>query len=155
MSSPPRASFGEALQPAFKTYIQQVIDNAKILAETLEKHGYSITTGGTDNHLMLVDLRNKGITGKAAEQALGRAHITCNKNGVPFDTASPMVTSGIRLGSPAATSRGFGTEEFTKIGELVAICLDGLAKNGEEGNKDVEAKVRAEVEVLTKRFPIY
>ena len=148
-------AFGEALQPSFKTYIQQVIDNAKTLAETLEEHGYSITTGGTDNHLMLVDLRNKGITGKAAEQSLGRAHITCNKNGVPFDTASPMVTSGIRLGSPAATSRGFGGEEFAEIGKLIATCLDGLAKNGDEGNGDVETKVRDQVAVLTKRFPIY
>ena len=148
-------AFGEALQPAFKTYIQQVIDNAATLAQTLVEHGYSITTGGTDNHLMLVDLRDKGITGKAAEAALGRAHITCNKNGVPFDTASPMVTSGIRLGSPAATSRGFGTAEFEEIGKLIATCLDGLAANGDEGNKDVEAKVRDQVAVLTKRFPIY
>ena len=102
-------AFGEALKPEFKTYIQQVIDNAARLAESaLQSKGYSITTGGTDNHLLLVDLRDKKITGKAAEQSLGRAHITCNKNGVPFDEASPMVTSGIRLGSPAATSRGFG-----------------------------------------------
>ena len=148
-------AFGEALQPAFKTYIQQVIDNAATLAATLVAHGYSITTGGTDNHLMLVDLRDKGITGKAAEASLGRAHITCNKNGVPFDTASPMVTSGIRLGSPAATSRGFGTAEFEEIGKLVAMCLDGLAAHGEEGNKDIETKVRDQVAALTKRFPIY
>ncbi len=148
-------AFGEALKPDFKTYIQQVIDNARTLAETLQAKGYAITTGGTDNHLMLVDLRDKKITGKAAEQSLGRAHITCNKNGVPFDEASPMVTSGIRLGSPAATSRGFGTAEFTKIGELIATCLDGLAEHGEEGNKEVEAKVKAEVAELTKRFPIY
>ena len=104
---------------------------------------------------MLVDLRDKGITGKAAEQSLGRAHITCNKNGVPFDTASPMVTSGVRLGSPAATSRGFGTEEFEEVGELIAICLDGLAANGPEGNATVEADVRTKVSALTKRFPIY
>ena len=148
-------AFGEALQPSFKTYIQQVIDNAATLAQTLIDNGYSITTGGTDNHLMLVDLRDKGITGKAAEASLGRAHITCNKNGVPFDAASPMVTSGIRLGSPAATSRGFGTGEFEEVGKLIATCLDGLAKNGEEGNKDVENKVRDQVAALTKRFPIY
>jgi glycine hydroxymethyltransferase len=148
-------AFGEALQPSFKTYIQQVIDNAAALAQTLVENGYAITTGGTDNHLMLVDLRDKGITGKAAEAALGRAHITCNKNGVPFDTASPMVTSGIRLGSPAATSRGFGTGEFQEVGKLIATCLDGLAANGEEGNKDIEAKVRDQVAALTKRFPIY
>ena len=148
-------AFGEALKPEFKTYIQQVIDNASTLAETLESKGYKITTGGTDNHLMLVDLRDKGITGKAAEQSLGRAHITCNKNGVPFDEASPMVTSGIRLGSPAATSRGFGHAEFQEIGELIATCLDGLKANGEEGNGAVEEKVRTQVATLTKRFPIY
>ena len=148
-------AFGEALQPGFKTYIQQVIDNASTLAEALQAKGYSITTGGTDNHLLLVDLRDKKITGKAAEQSLGRAHITCNKNGVPFDEASPMVTSGIRLGSPAATSRGFGCDEFTKVAELIAICLDGLAKHGDEGNKEIEAKVKGEVAELTKRFPIY
>ena len=148
-------AFGEALQPTFKTYIQEVIDNAKALAATLVKQGYAITTGGTDNHLMLVDLRDKGITGKAAEAALGRAHITCNKNGVPFDTASPMVTSGIRLGSPAATSRGFGTAEFEQVGKLIATCLDGLAKNGEESNRDIETQVREDVATLTQRFPIY
>ena len=148
-------AFGEALQPAFKTYIQQVIDNARTLAESLQAKGYKITTGGTDNHLMLVDLRDKGITGKAAEKSLERAHITCNKNGVPFDTASPMVTSGIRLGSPAATSRGFGTAEFATVGELIAKCLDGLAANGEEANTQVETEVRARVGELTGRFPIY
>ncbi len=148
-------AFGEALKPEFKTYIQQVIDNAATLAETLQVKGYAITTGGTDNHLMLVDLRDKGITGKAAEKSLGRAHITCNKNGVPFDEASPMVTSGIRLGSPAATSRGFGQAEFRAVGEMIATCLDGLRANGEEGNAVVEEKVRAQVAALTKRFPIY
>ena len=148
-------AFGEALQPAFKTYIQQVIDNARTLAETLQAKGYKITTGGTENHLMLVDLRDKGITGKAAEQSLGRAHITCNKNGVPFDTASPMVTSGIRLGSPAATSRGFGAEEFEEVGSLIATCLDGLAAHGEDGNAATETEVRNQVAALTKRFPIY
>ena len=148
-------AFGEALQPAFKTYIQQVIDNAHTLAETLQAHGFKITTGGTENHLMLVDLRDKGLTGKAAEASLGRAHITCNKNGVPFDTASPMVTSGIRLGTPAATSRGFGKAEFTQVGELIATCLEGLAANGDEGNAKVEADVRSKVAALTERFPIY
>ena len=148
-------AFGEALRPEFKTYIQNVIDNAATLAETLVSKGYAITTGGTDNHLLLVDLRDKGITGKAAEASLGRAHITCNKNGVPFDTASPMVTSGIRLGSPAATSRGFGGAEFEDVGALIATCLDGLAKHGEEGNKDNEAQVQGQVAALTKRFPIY
>ena len=148
-------AFGEALQPTFKTYIQEVIDNAKALAATLVTQGYAITTGGTDNHLMLVDLRDKGITGKAAEAALGRAHITCNKNGVPFDTASPMVTSGIRLGSPAATSRGFDKAEFEQVGKLIATCLDGLAKNGEESNKEIETQVREDVATLTRRFPIY
>ena len=148
-------AFGEALQPSFKAYIRQVIDNAHTLAETLQAHGYKITTGGTENHLMLVDLRDKGLTGKAAEASLGRAHITCNKNGVPFDTASPMVTSGIRLGTPAATSRGFGKAEFTQVGELIATCLDGLAANGEEGNAKGEAEVRAKVAALAEHFPIY
>ena len=148
-------AFGEALQPAFKVYIQQVLDNAKALAATLVGHGYAISTGGTENHLLLVDLRDKGLTGKAAEASLGRAHITCNKNGVPFDTASPMVTSGIRLGSPAATSRGFGTAEFAEVGDLIATCLDGLAAHGEEGNAETERQVRERVAALTGRFPIY
>ncbi len=148
-------AFGEALQPSFKIYIQQVLDNAKALARTLVERGFAISTGGTDNHLLLVDLRDKGITGKAAEASLGRAHITCNKNGVPFDTASPMVTSGVRLGSPAATSRGFGVAEFEDVGVLIATCLDGLAADGEEGNRANEAAVRDRVTTLTKRFPIY
>ncbi len=148
-------AFGEALQPSFKVYIQQVLDNAKALAATLVEKGFAISSGGTDNHLMLVDLRKQGLTGKAAEASLGRAHITCNKNGVPFDTASPMVTSGVRLGSPAATSRGFGVTEFQQIGALIATCLLGLAANGEEGNVDTETKVRHEVAELTGRFPIY
>jgi glycine hydroxymethyltransferase len=148
-------AFGEALKPEFKIYARQVADNAKALAATLIERGYGITTGGTDNHLMLVDLRPKQLTGKAAEASLGRAGITCNKNGVPFDTASPMVTSGIRLGTPAATSRGFGIAEFKKVGELIAETLDGLAKNGEQGNAEVEAKVKAAASELTQRFPIY
>jgi glycine hydroxymethyltransferase len=148
-------AFGEALKPEFKLYAKQVVDNAKALAATLMERGYTITTGGTDNHLMLVDLRPKQLTGKAAEASLGRAGITCNKNGVPFDTASPMVTSGIRLGTPAATSRGFGIAEFKKIGELIADTLDGLAKNGDTGNAGAEAKVKAEAAELTGRFPVY
>jgi glycine hydroxymethyltransferase len=148
-------AFGEALKPEFKIYARQVADNAKALAATLIERGYGITTGGTDNHLMLVDLRPKQLTGKAAEASLGRAGITCNKNGVPFDTASPMVTSGIRLGTPAATSRGFGIAEFKKVGELIAETLDGLAKNGEQGNAEVEAKVKAAASELTQRFPVY
>jgi len=148
-------AFGEALKPEFKLYAKKVADNAKALAASLMEHGYAITTGGTDNHLMLVDLRPKQLTGKAAEASLGRAGITCNKNGVPFDTAPPMVTSGIRLGSPAATSRGFGIAEFKKVGELIALTLDGLAKNGDAGNAAVEAKAKAEAAALTARFPVY
>jgi glycine hydroxymethyltransferase len=148
-------AFGEALRPEFKLYARAVADNAKALAATLGEHGYAITTGGTDNHLMLVDLRPKNLTGKAAEAALGRAGIACNKNGVPFDTASPMVTSGIRLGTPAATSRGFGIAEFKKVGELIAETLDGLANHGDAGNAAVEAKVKAGARELTQRFPVY
>jgi glycine hydroxymethyltransferase len=148
-------AFGEALKPDFKVYARQIVENAKALAATLVGGGYAITSGGTDNHLMLVDLRPKNLTGKAAEASLGRAHITCNKNGVPFDTASPMVTSGIRLGTPAGTSRGFGVAEFKKIGELIIETLDGLAKNGDAENGAVEAAVKKQVEELTHRFPIY
>jgi glycine hydroxymethyltransferase len=148
-------AFGEALKPEFKLYAKQVADNAKALAATLVDRGFALASGGTDNHLMLVDLRPKQLTGKAAEASLGRAGITCNKNGVPFDTASPMVTSGIRLGTPAATSRGFGVAEFNKVGELIADALDGLAKTGEAGNADVEAKVKAGASELTQRFPVY
>jgi glycine hydroxymethyltransferase len=148
-------AFGEALSPEFKLYAQAVVANAKALAETLKSAGFAIVAGGTDNHLMLVDLRPKGLTGKAAEAALGRAHITCNKNGVPFDTEKPTITSGIRLGSPAATSRGFGVAEFKRVGELITEVLDGLAKNGEAGNGAVEEAVKAKVHALTGRFPIY
>jgi glycine hydroxymethyltransferase len=147
-------AFGEALQPDFKLYARQVVENAKALAATLLDGGYALSSGGTDNHLMLVDLRPKGLTGKAAEAALGRAHITCNKNGVPFDTASPMVTSGVRLGTPAATSRGFGIAEFKRVGELIVATLDGLSRSA-DGNEAVEADVRARVADLAKRFPIY
>ncbi len=148
-------AFGEALQPEFKLYARQVVENARVLAETLAAGGLDLVTGGTDNHLMLVDLRPKKLTGKAAEVSLGRAEITCNKNGVPFDPEKPWVTSGVRLGAPAATSRGFGATEFKQVGELVVETLDGLAKNGEAGNAAVEAFVREKVEQLTSRFPIY
>ena len=148
-------AFGEALTPEFKFYAKQVVDNAKALAETLKTSGFDIVAGGTDNHLMLVDLRRKSLNGKAAEQALGRAHITCNKNGVPFDTEKPTITSGIRLGTPAATSRGFGVAEFKRVGDLIGEVLEGLAKNGEAGNAAVEEAVKMKVHALTKRFPIY
>ncbi|MBL8589857.1 MAG: serine hydroxymethyltransferase [Methylobacteriaceae bacterium] len=147
--------FGEALTPEFRAYARAVVDNARAMAETVAAGGYALVTGGTDNHMALVDLRPKKLTGKAAEAALGRAHITCNKNGVPFDTEKPMITSGIRIGSPAATSRGFGVAEFRRVGELIVETLDGLAKNGEEGNAAVEAAVKAKVKDLTRRFPIY
>ena len=148
-------AFGEALTPEFKNYAQAIVDNAKIMASTIAAGGYAIVTGGTDNHLMLVDLRPKGLTGKDAEAALGRAHITCNKNGVPFDTQKPTITSGVRLGSPAATSRGFGVAEFQRVGELIVEVLDGLAQHGEAGNGAIEARVRDKVTELTRRFPIY
>ncbi len=148
-------AFGEALRPEFRAYAKAVVDNAQALAAAIRAGGLDLVSGGTDNHLMLVDLRPKGLNGKAAEAALGRAHITCNKNGIPFDPEKPMVTSGIRLGSPAGTSRGFGVAEFTRIGELIVKVLDGLAKNGEAGNAAVEAEVAAEVKQLTARFPIY
>ncbi|WP_141703890.1 serine hydroxymethyltransferase [Methylobrevis pamukkalensis] len=148
-------AFGEALQPDFKSYIKGVVDNAKALAETLRKGGLEIVSGGTDNHLMLVDLRPKSVTGRAAEAALGRANITCNKNGIPFDPEKPTVTSGIRLGTPAGTSRGFGIAEFQEIGDMIITVLDGLVANGEEGNGDVEAAVKERVKNLTDRFPIY
>ena len=148
-------AFGEALTPEFKRYAQQVADNAKALAASLSASGFPIVSGGTDNHLMLVDLRAKKVTGKAAEASLGRAHITVNKNGIPFDPEKPMVTSGIRVGTPAATSRGFGVAEFEQVGALVAETLDGLSRNGEADNASVETSVRARVAELTRRFPIY
>ncbi|KQN72566.1 MULTISPECIES: serine hydroxymethyltransferase [unclassified Devosia] len=148
-------AFKEALQPEFKQYAAQVVANAQVLAETLVKGGVDIVSGGTDNHLMLVDLRPKGLTGKATENALGRAHITCNKNAVPFDPEKPAITSGIRLGTPAGTTRGFGTAEFQTIGELIIEVLDGLKTNGDDNNGAVEAEVRAKVKALTDRFPIY
>jgi glycine hydroxymethyltransferase len=148
-------AFGEALRPEFKDYQAQVIANAQTLADTLMKGGLDIVTGGTDTHLMLVDLRPKGVTGNETEKALGRAHITCNKNGIPFDPQPPTVTSGIRLGSPAGTTRGFGTEEFRAIGEMIVEVVDGLAANGAEGNAGVEATVKTRVKALCDRFPIY
>ena len=148
-------AFGEALRPEFKAYQAQVIANAQALADQLQKGGLDIVTGGTDTHVMLVDLRPKGVTGAASEKALGRAHITCNKNGIPFDPAPPTVTSGIRLGSPAGTTRGFGEAEFRQIGDWITRVLDGLAANGEDGNTEVEAAVRAEVQALCDRFPVY
>ena len=148
-------AFGEALTPQFKAYQQQVKDNARTLAQTLVDAGLAIVSGGTDNHLMLVDLRPKKITGKAAEAALGRAHITCNKNGIPFDPEKPFVTSGIRLGSPAATSRGFGQDEFKEVGRMIVEVLDGLSSKGEEGNAANEAAVKEKVHALTAKFPIY
>ncbi len=147
-------AFGEALKPEFKTYAQAVIDNARVLAATLKDAGLDIVSGGTDSHLMLVDLRPKNATGRAAEVALERANITCNKNGVPFDTAPFTITSGIRLGSPAATTRGFGKAEFKRVGELIATVVDTLAGDS-EGDPAVEARVRDEVLDLTARFPIY
>jgi glycine hydroxymethyltransferase len=148
-------AFGEALRPGFKTYQQQVVANAKALADELMKGGLDIVTGGTDTHLMLVDLRPKGVKGNATEKALGRAHITCNKNGIPFDTEKPTITSGVRLGTPAGTTRGFGEPEFRQIGRWIIEVVEGLAANGEDGNAAVEAKVKAEVEALCKSFPIY
>jgi glycine hydroxymethyltransferase len=148
-------AFHEALQPEFKVYARAVVENARALAETLRSRGFDLTTGGTDNHLMLVDLRSKALNGKIAEAALGRAHITCNKNGVPFDTEKPTITSGIRLGTPAATSRGFGVAEFQRVGDLIAEVLDGLSANGEAGNAAVEASVKDKATTLCRRFPIY
>ena len=148
-------AFGEALQPDYKVYIQQVVQNAKALADTLLGHGFDIVSGGTDNHLVLVDLRPKGLTGDVAEAAMERAFITCNKNGVPFDPAPPMVTSGVRLGTPAGTTRGFGVAEFQKVGDFIARVLDAVAANNGEAVPEEEAAVRAEVEALCARFPIY
>ncbi|OOY16914.1 MULTISPECIES: serine hydroxymethyltransferase [unclassified Thioclava] len=148
-------AFGEALRPGFKDYAAQVVKNAQALADELMKGGLDIVTGGTDTHVMLVDLRPKGVKGNATEKALGRAHITCNKNGIPFDPEKPMVTSGIRLGTPAGTTRGFGEEEFREIARLIVEVVDGLAANGEEGNGEVEEAVKAKVATLLSGFPIY
>jgi glycine hydroxymethyltransferase len=148
-------AFGEALQPAFRTYAQNVVANAKALAETLKSRGLDIVSGGTDTHLMLVDLRPKNLTGKVAELALGRAHITCNKNGIPFDPQKPTITSGIRLGSPACTTRGFGVAEFQQVGDMIVEVLDVLSQKGAEEDALIEASVRDKVKALMARFPIY
>ncbi len=148
-------ALGEALRPDFKLYAHRIVANARALAASLADAGLTLVSGGTDNHLMLVDLRSAGVSGKAAEQALGRANITCNKNSVPFDTASPFVTSGIRLGTPAGTTRGFREPEFAQIGGWIAELVDGLGRHGEEGNAAAEARVREKVAELTARFPIY
>jgi glycine hydroxymethyltransferase len=148
-------AFGEALRPEFKTYQQNVIRNAQALSDQLIKGGLDTVTHGTDTHVVLVDLRPKGVKGNATEKALGRAHITCNKNGVPFDPEKPTITSGIRLGSPAGTTRGFGESEFRQIADWIIEVVDGLAAHGEDGNGAVEDKVRAEVAELCARFPIY
>jgi glycine hydroxymethyltransferase len=149
-------AFAEALRPDFRAYAKQTVANAKTLADSLKAQGFGIVTGGTDNHLMLVDLRPKNLTGKDAEAALNRAHLTCNKNAIPFDPAKPMVTSGVRLGSPAATSRGFGEAEFKQVAGLIGRVLDGLASaNSAEGNAAVEKAVGEEVKALCAKFPIY
>ncbi len=148
-------AFGEALRPEFKDYARQVVANAQALADQLMKGGLDIVTGGTDTHVMLVDLRPKGVKGNATEKALGRAHITCNKNGIPFDPEKPTVTSGVRLGTPAGTTRGFAEAEFRLIGQWIVEVVDGLAANGEDGNAAVEAAVKAKVEALCQKFPLY
>lgn len=149
-------AFGEALQPDYRSYIGAVVENAKVLSQTVAEGGMQIVSGGTDTHLMLVDLRPKGVTGKAAEAALGRAFITCNKNGVPDDPQKPTITSGIRLGTPAATTRGFGPAEFRQVGRLIVRVVEGLAQAGDGGDASgVEQAVKAEVLQLTGRFPIY
>ncbi|MBV7409192.1 serine hydroxymethyltransferase [Maritimibacter sp. DP1N21-5] len=148
-------AFGEALDPSFKTYQKAVRANAVALADQLMKGGLDIVTGGTDTHVMLVDLRPKGVTGNITEKALGRAHITTNKNGIPFDPEKPTVTSGIRLGTPAGTTRGFGEDEFRQIADLIVEVIDGLAANGEDGNGEVEAAVKVKVAALCEAFPIY
>jgi glycine hydroxymethyltransferase len=147
-------AYGEALRPEFKAYGQAIIDNARTLAATLKSRGLDIVSGGTDNHIVLVDLRPKNLTGTAAEQSLERAGLTCNKNAIPFDPQPPMVTSGVRLGTPAGTTRGFGLEEFTLIGNLISDVLDGLAKNP-EANHAIEAETKIKVRALCERFPIY
>jgi len=148
-------SFGEALKPEFKRYSRAVVENAAVLAETLQSTGFDVVSGGTDTHLMLVDLRPKKVTGRAAEKALDRANITCNKNAIPFDTEKPAITSGIRLGSPAGTTRGFGVAEFKDIGRMIAEVIDGLSAKGEDGDPAVEESVKKRVIALCRRFPIY
>ena len=146
--------FKEALSDDFKEYTKNVINNAKVLSEKLSQKGFKIFSGGTDTHLMLIDLRSFGVNGKDAQASLGRANITCNKNGIPFDTESPMITSGIRLGTPACTTRGFGTDEFKLVGELIYKVVQGLSKNKEDNTK-VEKEVQKEIIDLCSSFPIY
>jgi glycine hydroxymethyltransferase len=148
-------AFGEALRPSFRTYARNVVENAKALAETLKSRGFDIVSGGTDTHLMLVDLRPKRLTGKVAEAALERSHITCNKNGIPFDPEKPTVTSGIRLGTPAGTTRGFGIAEFRSVGEMIAELLDVLSQKGADADSPTEDAVKSKVNALISRFPIY
>jgi glycine hydroxymethyltransferase len=148
-------AFGEALMPEYKSYIKAVADNAQVLAKALMAGGVDLVSGGTDSHLVLVDLRKKNVTGKDAEHALERAGMACNKNGIPFDPLPPKVTSGVRLGTPASTTRGFGTAEFQQVGQMIVEVLDGLSKNGENGNQQVEASVRSRVSALCEKFPIY
>lgn len=148
-------AFGEALTPEYREYMASVCENAKVLAQTLQSGGIDIVSGGTDTHLMLADLRPKGLTGKAVEAALGRAHITCNKNGIPFDPEPPMVTSGIRLGTPAVTTRGFGIEAVAEVGRLILEVVEGLCQHGEDANSATEEAVRGKVAMLLNDFPIY
>ena len=148
-------AFGEALRPDFRDYAQRVVDNARALAKSIEANGLRVVSGGTDNHSMLVDLTAKDVTGKAAEAGLDRAWLTCNKNGIPFDTRSPFVTSGVRLGTPAGTTRGFGPAEFEQIGKLITEVVDGLSNNGPEGDAQVEESIRNRVSELCARFPVY
>ena len=147
-------AFQEALHPTFSEYIKSVLANAKILSETLKNNGFKIFSGGTDTHLMLVDLRPFNVTGKAAETSLGNANITCNKNGIPFDTQKMTITSGIRLGTQAATTRGFGLNEFKKVGDLITKVIQGLSKNSEDNSK-IESEVKKDVIELCSKFPIY
>ena len=147
--------FAEAMRPEFKTYASSVVENAKALAASLQEQGLDIVSGGTDNHSMLVDLRPKQAKGKHAEHALDRASITCNKNAIPYDPEKPFVTSGLRLGTPAGTTRGFGPAEFREIGRMIADVVEGLRKNGEAGDGQIEARVKEEAEALCARFPIY
>jgi len=148
-------AFGEALRPDYADYARRVVDNARALAQGVEAGGLRVVSGGTDNHSMLVDLTPKDVTGKAAEHGLDRAYLTCNKNGIPYDTRSPFVTSGIRLGTPAGTTRGFGPDEFRAIGGLIAEVVDGLSRNGPEGDAQVEQSVRRRVSELCETFPVY
>jgi glycine hydroxymethyltransferase len=148
-------ALGEALRPDFKIYAKNVIENAKALAENLKGHGLDIVSGGTDTHLILVDLRPKRLTGRVTEIALGRANITCNKNGIPYDPEKPMISSGIRLGTPAGTTRGFGVKEFQEVGDMIAEVLNVLSQKGVEEDSLVEGKVREKAKALLARFPIY